>query len=185
MERVVWLGQGLVEDRDTDGHVDLIAAFTKPGQVLVQTVPEGNPNFDNCRENVQRLEAAGIEVVEMPYLPYTEVDGETVACGYMNFYLCNGAVIVPVCGADTRPRRAEPDRRVLPRPRGGARPGRGDRVGWRRPALHHAAGPGEGMNKDGRPEGRPSVPVPQRSWFRACARDRRTGRRPGTSRRSR
>ena len=122
VERVVWLGQGLVEDRDTDGHVDLIAAFTKPGQVLVQTVPEGNPNFDNCRENVQRLEAAGIEVVAMPYLPYTEVDGETVACGYMNFYLCNGAVIVPVCGADTDPvalsRIAEcyPGREAVPVP---------------------------------------------------------------------
>ena len=35
---------GLVEDRDTDGHVDLIAAFTAPGEVLLQTVPEDNPN---------------------------------------------------------------------------------------------------------------------------------------------
>jgi len=102
-ERVVWLGQGLVEDRDTDGHVDLIAAFTRPGEVLVQTVPEANPNFDNCRENVRRLQEAGIGVVEMPHLPYTEVDGETVACGYLNFYICNDAVIVPVCGADTDP----------------------------------------------------------------------------------
>ena len=50
---------------------------------------------------MERLEAAGIDVVEMPHLPYTEVDGETVACGYMNFYICNDAVIVPVCGADT------------------------------------------------------------------------------------
>ena len=31
VERIVWLGQGLVEDRDTDGHVDLIAAFVDPG----------------------------------------------------------------------------------------------------------------------------------------------------------
>ena len=33
-ERVVWLGQGLVEDRDTDGHVDLIAAFTPERRAL-------------------------------------------------------------------------------------------------------------------------------------------------------
>src|SRR4029078_10979357 len=55
VERVVWLGQGLVEDRDTDGHVDLIAAFTKPGQVLVQTGPEGHPNFHNYREDDSRV----------------------------------------------------------------------------------------------------------------------------------
>ena len=122
VERVVWLGQGLVEDRDTDGHVDLIAAFTKPGEVLLQTVAQGNPNFDNCRENVARLQDAGIDVVEMPHLPYTEVEGETVACGYMNFYLCNDAVIVPVCGADTDPdalsRIAEsyPGREAVPVP---------------------------------------------------------------------
>jgi agmatine deiminase len=122
LERVVWLGHGLVEDRDTDGHVDLIAAFTKPGEVLLQTVPEGNPNFEHCRENVARLEAAGIDVVELPHLPYSEVEGDTVACSYMNFYLCNGAVIVPVCGADTDPdalariAEAYPGREAVPVP---------------------------------------------------------------------
>jgi agmatine deiminase len=122
LERVVWLGKGLVEDRDTDGHVDLIAAFTKPGEVLLQTVPEGNPNFDNCRENVERLQGAGIDVVELPHLPYSQVEGETVACSYMNFYICNDAVIVPVCGADTDPdalaRIAEcyPGREAVPVP---------------------------------------------------------------------
>jgi agmatine deiminase len=119
---VVWLGQGLVEDRDTDGHVDLIAAFTRPGEVLLQTVPEGNPNFENCRENVARLEAAGIDVVEMPHLPYSEVEGDTVACSYLNFYICNDAVIVPVCGADTDPdalarvAEAYPGREAVPVP---------------------------------------------------------------------
>jgi agmatine deiminase len=101
VQRFVWLGDGLVEDRDTDGHVDLIAAFTAPGRVLLQTVREENPNFAGCVENVRRLRAAGIEVLEMPHLPYAEVAGETVAASYMNFYICNGGVIVPVTGADT------------------------------------------------------------------------------------
>jgi agmatine deiminase len=99
--RVLWLGRGLVEDRDTDGHVDLIAAFTRPGQVLLQTVAEDNPNFEHCAENRTRLEAWGIEVVELPFLPYVRVAEELVVAGYMNFYLANGAVIVPVSGADT------------------------------------------------------------------------------------
>jgi agmatine deiminase len=101
VERFVWLGDGLVEDRDTDGHVDLIASFMSPGRVLLQTVPESNPNFVRCTENVSRLRAAGIEVTEMPWLPYAQVAGETIAAGYMNFYICNGAVIVPVTGAET------------------------------------------------------------------------------------
>ncbi len=101
VDRVVWLGQGLVEDRDTDGHVDLIAAFVSPGRVLLQGVSEDNPNFERCAENRSRLESARIEVMEMPFLPYARVAGERVAVGYLNFYLLNGAVIVPVTGADT------------------------------------------------------------------------------------
>ena len=101
VERFVWLGQGLVEDRDTDGHVDLIAAFTRPGRVLLQTVAPDNPNHDNCAENARRLRAAGLEVVELPLLPYAEVAGEPVAGSYMNLYICNGAVIVPVADQDS------------------------------------------------------------------------------------
>jgi agmatine deiminase len=101
VDRIVWLGMGLVEDRDTDGHVDLIAAFTRPGQALLQMVGEGNPNFEHCLDNRARLAAAGIEVTELPLLPYAEVAGEPIAASYLNFYICNRAVIVPVAGVDT------------------------------------------------------------------------------------
>ncbi len=101
VEHVVWLGSGLIEDRDTDGHVDLIAAFVAPGQVLLQTVGSDNPNFERCEENRERLRRAGIEVRAMAHLPYVQVAGETVAATYLNAYLCNGAVVVPVAGADT------------------------------------------------------------------------------------
>ncbi len=122
VDRVLWLGQGLVEDRDTDGHVDLIAAFTRPGHVLLQTVPEGNPNYEHCEENRARLRAAGVEVTEMALLPYAQVAGETVAASYLNFYICNGAVIVPTAGADTDQAALEliagayPGREVVPVP---------------------------------------------------------------------
>jgi agmatine deiminase len=97
-ERLVWLGLGLVEDRDTDGHVDLIAAFTPDRRALVQTVPAGNPNHERCAENMQRLSDAGIETIEIPHLSYREVAGERVAIGYLNLYICNDAVIVPTAG---------------------------------------------------------------------------------------
>jgi len=95
-ERIVWLGQGLVEDRDTDGHVDLIAAFTPGGQVLMQGASSENPNAPNIEENLERLAEAGYEAVTIPFLPYTRVAGEEVAVSYLNLYICNDAVIVPV-----------------------------------------------------------------------------------------
>jgi len=100
-ERIIWLGDGLVEDLDTDGHVDLIAAYTPDRRVVLQTVGEDNPNFAGCAENMRRLAAAGVEVIEMPYLPYVQVAGEQVAASYMNLYIANGALIVPVTGAET------------------------------------------------------------------------------------
>jgi agmatine deiminase len=122
VERLVWLGLGLLEDRDTDGHVDMIAAFTAPDQVLLQTVPDDNPNFEHCQANRERLHSAGLEVVPMPFLPYDEVAGEPIAASYLNFYICNGAVIVPVAGAETDQEalriiaEAYPGREVLPVP---------------------------------------------------------------------
>ena len=98
VEPIVWLGHGLLEDRDTDGHVDLIAAFTPAGRVLLQTVPEDNPNYLHCEENRARLTAAGLDVVELPFLPYAVLAGERMAVSYLNLYVVNGAVIVPVSG---------------------------------------------------------------------------------------
>ncbi len=122
VERIVWLGHGLIEDRDTDGHVDLIAAFTASDHVLLQTVGEQNPNYQFCEENRSRLQHANIEVTVLPYLPYAEVAGEEVAASYLNFYICNRAVIVPVAGADTDAQALEiiasvyPGREIVPVP---------------------------------------------------------------------
>lgn len=122
VQRFVWLGMGLVEDRDTDGHVDLIAAFTRPGHALLQMVGEENPNFEHCLDNRARLAAAGIEVTELPLLPYAEVAGEPIAASYLNFYICNRAVIVPVAGVDTDQQAldiiagAYPGREIVPVP---------------------------------------------------------------------
>jgi agmatine deiminase len=102
VERVVWLGLGLVEDRDTDGHVDNVCTFTAPGRVVLQTVAdEGSANFAHAQENLARLRAAGLEVAELELLPYVEHDGPPTVVPYTNFYVCNGAVIVPVTGVGT------------------------------------------------------------------------------------
>jgi agmatine deiminase len=99
VERVIWLGQGLVEDTDTDGHVDNVCAVVEPGRVLLQTVADpANRNYENCRRNADILSAAGIEVVELELLPYAAPD---TVVPYVNFYVCNGALIVPVSDPET------------------------------------------------------------------------------------
>ena len=72
IERVIWLERGLVEDADTDGHVDNVCAFYAPGRAVLQTVEATNPNFAICEANRERLEAADVAVVELPWLPYVE-----------------------------------------------------------------------------------------------------------------
>ncbi len=100
-ERVVWLGRGLVEDRDTDGHVDNVCAFIAPGRVLLQTVADDrDPNAETARENAARLRDAGLEVEELELLPRVRRGDEDVVVPYLNFYLANGAVVVPMAGAD-------------------------------------------------------------------------------------
>ena len=141
-ERVIWLGLGLVEDHDTDGHVDNVCAFVEPGKVVLQTVAdEANPNDEHCRENARRLADAGLEVVELPWLPYVPGRGP------------GGRRAVPqLLHLQRGPHRADPrrgdrrrgagaDRVALPRPRGGRGAGRDAGARWRRGPLHHAAGP--------------------------------------------
>jgi agmatine deiminase len=102
VERVLWLGEGLLEDIDTDGHVDNICAFYAPGKAILQTVAEeSDPNWASTRENLRRLEAAGVEVAELELLPRIpgEDDG-VVVVPYTNFYVANDALIVPVGTVD-------------------------------------------------------------------------------------
>ncbi len=97
-EQVVWLGHGLVEDADTDGHVDNVCAFLASRHALLQVVADADdPNHAHAEANAHRLRDAGIEVERWELLPRTtRADGSVVAIPYTNFYLCNGAAIVPL-----------------------------------------------------------------------------------------
>jgi agmatine deiminase len=102
---IVWLPHGLALDDDTDGHVDNIAAFARPGTLLVQGCDDESED-DWLRTNVNvrcargAIDALGepIDVVEIPVLPFTEIGGERVVVPYLNYYVGNGVVVVPVCG---------------------------------------------------------------------------------------
>jgi agmatine deiminase len=124
---VIWLPYGHADDRDTDGHVDGVCVFIGPGRVLVQSCEDKEmPDYDRMAANIEVLrhatDAKGrtIEIVEIPQLPWVEVAGEQTSVGYVNLYLANGGVVVPIAGVpdddqaalDTI-RKALPDREVV------------------------------------------------------------------------
>ncbi|MFD9946516.1 agmatine/peptidylarginine deiminase [Nonomuraea sp. NPDC059023] len=136
--KVIWLPYGGLEDRETDGHVDGVAAFTAPGTVLIQLPDDpGHPDYARMRANKAILEAstdaAGrpFELVELPQSAFTEVAGETIEVGYLNFYVANGGVVVPVAGV-------EADEKALA-VIAGAFPGR-TVVGVRTPVIAYGGG---------------------------------------------
>ena len=102
---IIWLPHGLALDADTDGHVDNVAAFASPGTLLMQGCDEEDEP-DWLRLHVDRRCAAGaldargvpLHVVEIPILPFVERDDVRVAVPYLNYYVGNGFVVVPVCG---------------------------------------------------------------------------------------
>ncbi len=102
VDRTIWLDRGLAEDADTDGHVDNICAFHAPGHALIQTVPSGDPNQGPMSHNRSILEEAGLAVTTIDLLPRATRPGseDPIVIPYTNFYVCNGAVIVPVAGLD-------------------------------------------------------------------------------------
>jgi agmatine deiminase len=119
-EKVVWLGAGVYED-ETDGHVDNLACFARPGVVLLTWVEDpADPQHAISRDALTRLEAAtdargrSFEVIKVPAPgPLTttaeeaaEVTpapgsrprraGDRMAASYVNFYLGNSRIVYPL-----------------------------------------------------------------------------------------
>ncbi|MDX2390803.1 agmatine deiminase family protein [Streptomyces sp. NPDC054904] len=103
--KVVWLPYGGLLDTETDGHVDGVCAFAAPGTVVV-SLPDDPAHPDHARMRANRavLEATTdargrrLEIIEVPQTAFVDmVDGE-IEVSYLNYYVANGGVVVPVAG---------------------------------------------------------------------------------------
>jgi agmatine deiminase len=122
---VLWLGDGIAGD-DTDGHIDDLARFVTRDTIV--TVVEEDPrdaNYGPLADNLARLRAMRDErggrftIETLPMPPAVVYDGIRLPASYANFYLVNGAVIMPTFGcpgdeiARTTLERLFPGRRIV------------------------------------------------------------------------
>lgn len=105
VQQVIWLDEGLEGDH-TDGHIDTITRFADERTIVTATCEDrDDPNHVVLAENLERLRAARdvdgrpYRVVELP-IPKASArfEGERLPLTYANFYIVNGAVLVPVYG---------------------------------------------------------------------------------------
>ncbi len=143
VSKIIWLGKGVFND-ETDGHVDNLACFAHPGEVcLTWTDNERDPQYAISLDALERLnderDARGrrlkVTKLTMPGpLTMTEKEaagvvaregteprsgGTRLAGSYVNFYIANGGIVMPLLDARTdraaaaRLKRLFPERKVV------------------------------------------------------------------------
>ncbi len=139
IDTVIWLGRGVYND-ETDGHVDNLCCFVRPGEVaLTWTTERDDPQYEISRDAFERLsaardargrrlkihklpqpgplvmtaeEASGVELREGSR---PRMAGDRMAGSYVNFYLANRRVVMPLLDPRTDARAMRILRRLFPR----------------------------------------------------------------------
>ena len=98
-DRVLWLGDGLINDH-TDGHVDNLARFVGPNRLVVpEATGEDDPNAAIYANAAKRASEFGVEVVRIPSPGRITRDGAFEPASYVNFAITTHLVAVPTFGS--------------------------------------------------------------------------------------
>lgn len=117
-EKVLWLKDGIDPD-ETNGHVDDVACFVRPGEVAcIYTDDENDPFFEVAQANYKALcnmtdakgrkfkvhkvcttakpvLLEGADTIDLVEGTIPRKNGEMCIASYLNFLITNGGVIVP------------------------------------------------------------------------------------------
>ena len=102
IKNFIWLKKGIVGD-DTHGHVDDITRFVSKNTIM--TAIETNKkdkNYKNLNENLNILkkskneEGKKFKIIKVPMPSAIYIENQRVPASYMNFYICNKKVILPI-----------------------------------------------------------------------------------------
>lgn len=106
LEKIIWL-PGIKGKDITDGHTDFYARFACPGVVIAGYDPDPK-SFDHAvtKRHLEMLSAVTdaegrkleVVVLEAPSRVREKFANDDFAAGYINFYVCNGAIIAPEFG---------------------------------------------------------------------------------------
>jgi agmatine deiminase len=135
---IIWLGDGVIND-ETDGHIDNLACFARPGEVcLTFPASKRDPQWGVSSEALERLHAARdargrkLKVHRLPSpgpLRMTAAEaagvqhragakpraaGERLAASYANFYIANGGIVMPLLDSRTDAAAIAQLKRIFP-----------------------------------------------------------------------
>lgn len=129
-DQVIWLKSGWYGDL-TDGHVDNVACFARPGVIITQVCrDESDPDYQITNRNLDILRnardrASGLpfEIIEIEKPPVTVYQGQLLTMSYINYLPVTGGLIVPVFGGEAEDtdkkaidtlKKTFPDRKIVP-----------------------------------------------------------------------
>ena len=102
--KAIWVPRGLEADTShsgTDGHIDTLACFVKPGVLVVHGQPDpDHPDYETAKEieaimrsqTDARGRAMEVIVLAAPRERYDH--GEPLSCSYVNFSFVNGGIVL-------------------------------------------------------------------------------------------
>jgi agmatine deiminase len=131
VEKIIWLENGVVDD-ETNGHIDNMAAFARPGEiVLTWTDDTSHPQYPRSKAAYDYLTTIRdakdrrfiVHKMHIPDDMYTTEEeaqgvvnsgeavvreaGDRLAASYVNFIMPNGAIIFPTFGDEKYDKLAE------------------------------------------------------------------------------